>query len=182
MEALIGHLPRTHTQLYSDLNTTNNNLSKAKYTNDLFYDRNEPAFVSWNGDTLNTPLKAGLTDCQEGFAFCYGNWNSYMTVIAFAKNSNKMWAWGKASGNWVEYVTKNDLNARFMDMTDFTIAKIKSIYGSDIPVVGCINYTSSISPDKSTGFVFAAKHVATMITMAGNIYGLSTEDNWVKKN
>lgn len=27
MEALIGHLPRTHTQLYSDLNTTNNNLS-----------------------------------------------------------------------------------------------------------------------------------------------------------
>lgn len=89
--------------------TRNNNLSKAKYTNDLFYDRNEPAFVSWNGDTLNTPLKAGLTDCQEGFAFCYGNWNSYMTVIAFAKNSNKMWAWGKASGNWVEYVTKNDL-------------------------------------------------------------------------
>lgn len=83
---------------------------------------------------------------------------------------------------WERYTTDDSITARFMDMTDFTIAKIKSIYGSDIPVVGCINYTSSISPDKSTGFVFAAKHVATMITMAGNIYGLSTEDNWVKKN
>lgn len=84
-------------------------MSKAKYTNDLFYDRNEPAFVSWNGDTLNTPLKAGLTDCQEGFAFCYGNWNSYMTVIAFAKNSNKMWIYNKLTQEWTEYVTKNDL-------------------------------------------------------------------------
>lgn len=36
MEALIGHLPKTHTQLYSDLNTTNNNLSKAAIKSDLF--------------------------------------------------------------------------------------------------------------------------------------------------
>lgn len=95
--------------LTAGLNSVNNNLSKAKYTNDLFYDRNEPEFVSWNGDTLNTPLKAGLTDCQEGFAFCYGNWNSYMTVIAFAKNSNKMWIYNKLTQEWTEYVTKNDL-------------------------------------------------------------------------
>ncbi|MCB6989249.1 hypothetical protein LI187_01860 [bacterium 210820-DFI.6.38] len=171
-----------YTQLYSDLNTTNNNLSKAKYTNDLFYDRNEPAFVSWNGDTLNTPLKAGLTDCQEGFAFCYGNWNSYMTVIAFAKNSNKMWAWGKASGNWVEYVTKNDLNARFMDMSDFTIEKIKSVYGTNIPIVGYINYTSTIAPDGNTGFVLAAAHCAIFISLTGSIYGLTSGNNWEKKN
>ena len=171
-----------YTQLYSDLNTTNNNLSKAKYTNDLFYDRNEPAFVSWNGDTLNTPLKAGLTDCQEGFAFCYGNWNSYMTVIAFAKNSNKMWAYGKASGNWVEYVTKNDLNARFMDMSDFTIEKIKSVYGTNIPIVGYINYTSAIAPDGNTGFVLAAAHCAIFISLTGSIYGLTSGNNWEKKN
>ena len=171
-----------YTQLYSDLNTTNNNLSKAKYTNDLFYDRNEPAFVSWNGDTLNTPLKAGLTDCQEGFAFCYGYWNSYMTVIAFAKNSNKMWACGKASGNWVEYVTKNDLNARFMDMSDFTIEKIKSVYGTNIPIVGYINYTSAIAPDGNTGFVLAAAHCAIFISLTGSIYGLTSGNNWEKKN
>lgn len=32
-----------------------------------------------------------------------------MTVIAFAKNSNKMWAWSKAVNAWIEYVTKSDL-------------------------------------------------------------------------
>ena len=91
------------------LKTTNNNLSKAVYCSDLLEASESARFVQWNGSTLNTPFKAGLTDCQEGFAFCYGNWNSYMTVIAFAKNSNKMWAWSKASGNWVEYATKSDL-------------------------------------------------------------------------
>ena len=171
-----------YTQLYSDLNTTNNNLSTAKYTNDLFYDRNEPAFVSWNGDTLNTPLKAGLTDCQEGFAFCYGNWNSYMTVIAFAKNSNKMWIYSKLTQEWTEYVTKNDLNARFMDMSDFTIEKIKSVYGTNIPIVGYINYTSAIAPDRNTGFVLAAAHCAIFISFAGSIYGLTSGNNWEKKN
>ena len=171
-----------YTQLYSDLNTTNNNLSKAKYTNDLFYDRNEPAFISWNGDTLNTPPKAGLTDCQEGFAFCYGNWNSYMTVIAFAKNSNKMWIYSKLTQEWTEYVTKNDLNARFMDMSDFTIEKIKSVYGTNIPIVGYINYTSAIAPDRNTGFVLAAAHCAIFISFAGSIYGLTSGNNWEKKN
>ena len=114
----------------SDITTLNNNLSKAKYTNDLFYDRNEPAFVSWNGDTLNTPLKAGLTDCQEGFAFCYGNWNSYMTVIAFAKNSNKMWIYSKLTQEWTEYVTKNDLlnlSRTFVSGDSFSDAKDLSI-------------------------------------------------------
>ena len=105
-------------------------MSKAKYTNDLFYDRNEPAFVSWNGDTLNTPLKAGLTDCQEGFAFCYGNWNSYMTVIAFAKNSNKMWIYSKLTQEWTEYVTKSDLlnlSRTFVSGDSFSDAKDLSI-------------------------------------------------------
>lgn len=81
------------------------------YCSDLLEVSESARFVQWNGDTLNTPFKAGLTDCQEGFALCYGNWNNYMTVIAFAKNSNKMWAWSKASGNWVEYATKSDLSA-----------------------------------------------------------------------
>lgn len=79
------------------------------YCSDLLETSESARFVQWNGSTLNTPFKAGITDCQEGFAFCYGNRNSYMTVIAFAKNSNKMWAWSKASGNWVEYATKSDL-------------------------------------------------------------------------
>ena len=87
----------------------NNNLSKAKYTNDLFYERNEPTFVSWDGNTVNTPFKVGLTDCQEGFAFCYGKWNDYQTTVAFAKNSNKMWIYSKSTQEWTEYATKSDL-------------------------------------------------------------------------
>lgn len=84
------------------------------YSSDLLETSESARFVQWNGDTLNTPFKAGLTDCQEGFAFCYGNWNDYMTVIAFAKNSNKMWGWSKISGNWVEYATKSDLQSNLL--------------------------------------------------------------------
>ena len=98
-----------YTQLYSEVGTVSDNLSKAISCSDLFADYSAPTFVEWNGNTLNTPFKAGFTDCQEGFAFCYGNRNNYMTVIAFAKNSNKMWAWSKAVNAWIEYVTKSDL-------------------------------------------------------------------------
>ena len=91
------------------MGTVSDNLSKAISCSDLFADYSAPTFVEWNGNTLNTPFKAGFTDCQEGFAFCYGNRNNYMTVIAFAKNSNKMWAWSKAVNAWIEYVTKSDL-------------------------------------------------------------------------
>lgn len=88
---------------------SNNNLSKASFSSNLLAESASPRFMEWNGNTLNTPFKAGLTDCQEGFALCYGNRNSYMTVIAFAKNSNKMWAWSKVTNAWVEYATKSDL-------------------------------------------------------------------------
>ena len=94
-------------------------MSKAISCSDLFADYLAPTFVEWNGNTLNTPFKAGFTDCQEGFAFCYGNWNNYMTVIAFAKNSNKMWAWSKAVNAWIEYVTKSDLQS-FLMYKEFT--------------------------------------------------------------
>ena len=88
------------------------------YCSDLLETSESARFVQWNGNTLNTPYKAGLTDCAEGFAFCYGNWNDYMTVIAFAKNSNKMWGWSKASGNWTEYATKSDLAKKIAELTE----------------------------------------------------------------
>lgn len=78
--------------------------------------------------------------------------------------------------------TNNNLNARFMDMSDFTIEKIKSVYGTNIPIVGYINYTSTIAPDGNTGFVFAAAHCAIFISLTGSIYGLTTGNNWEKKN
>ena len=81
-----------------------------------------------------------------------------------------------------KYVTEDNLNARFMDMSDFTIEKIKSVYGTNIPIVGYINYTSAIAPDGNTGFVFAAAQCAIFISLTGSIYGLTSGNNWEKKN
>lgn len=86
----------------------NNNLSKAVYTDDIFITTERPTFVYWNGNTKNTPFKAGLTNCQEGFAFSYGAWIDYMTVVCFVKNDSTMWIWSKGRNAWVEYAAKSD--------------------------------------------------------------------------
>ena len=85
------------------------NLYKAVYTDDIFITSDRPVFVYWNGSTKNTPFKAGLTDCQEGFAFSYGAWADYMTVVCFVKNDSRMWVWSKSRNEWVEYASKDDL-------------------------------------------------------------------------
>lgn len=121
----------TSALVYSLLQDVNNNLSKAISCSDLFADYLAPTFVEWNGNTLNTPFKAGFTDCQEGFAFCYGNRNNYMTVIAFAKNSNKMWAWSKAVNAWIEYVTKSDLFGELCTNPNTFTALIAMVNGYD---------------------------------------------------
>ena len=89
------------------------------------------------------------------------------------------------NNKWAEqyrFATMSNLNARFMNMSDFTIEKIKSIYDANIPIVGYINYTSAIAPDGNTGFVLAAAHCAIFISLTGSIYGLTSGNNWEKKN
>lgn len=120
--------------LQSQVNTTNNNLSqnlyKAVYTDDIFITSDRPVFVYWNGSTKNTPFKAGLTDCQEGFAFRYGAWADYMTVVCFVKNDSRMWVWSKSRNEWVEYASKSDLlnlSRTFVSGDSFSDAKDLSI-------------------------------------------------------
>lgn len=91
-------------------NNLSQNLYKAVYTDDIFITSDRPVFVYWNGSTKNTPFKAGLTDCQEGFAFRYGAWADYMTVVCFVKNDSRMWVWSKSRNEWVEYASKSDLS------------------------------------------------------------------------
>ncbi|MBS5510124.1 MAG: hypothetical protein KHX30_02140 [Clostridium sp.] len=91
------------------IDTTNNNLSKAVYTDDIFITTERPTFVYWNGNTKNTPYKSGLTSCTEGFAFSYGALAGYMTVVCFVKNDSTMWIWSKGRNAWVEYAAKSDL-------------------------------------------------------------------------
>lgn len=99
--------------LTTGLNTVNNNLSnnlyKAAYTDDIFITTDRPMFVYWDGNTKNTPYKSGLTSCTEGFAFSYGAWAGYMTVVCFVKNDSTMWIWSKSRNAWVEYAAKSDL-------------------------------------------------------------------------
>lgn len=161
---------------------------KAILCSNLFETYSSPTFVQWDSLTLNTPYKAGITNCAEGLAFCSGNITGWHTVIAWTKGGNSggsMWIHtydnGKDCG-WRKYLTEDSINARFMDMSSFTIAKIKSIYDTNMPIVGYVNYTSAIAPDKNTGFVFAAGQCAVFLSLSGSIYGLTFEDNWVKKN
>lgn len=90
-------------------NNLSNNLYKAAYTDDIFITTDRPMFVYWDGNTKNTPYKSGLTSCTEGFAFSYGAWAGYMTVVCFVKNDSTMWIWSKSRNAWVEYAAKSDL-------------------------------------------------------------------------
>ena len=114
----------------SDITTLNNNLSKAVYTDDIFITTERPTFVYWNGNTKNTPYKSGLTSCTEGFAFSYGAWAGYMTVVCFVKNDSTMWIWSKGRNAWVEYAAKSDLlnlSRTFVSGDSFSDAKDLSI-------------------------------------------------------
>lgn len=59
-------------------------LSEARYVTDLFADFDVPTFVRWDSSTENTPYKAGITTCYEGYALVFGNSTSH-TVSAWAK-------------------------------------------------------------------------------------------------
>lgn len=59
-------------------------LSEARYVTDLFADFDVPTFVRWNISTANTPYKAGITPCYEGYALVFGNSINH-TVSAWAK-------------------------------------------------------------------------------------------------
>lgn len=72
MESRLEH---SHLQL-------NSNLATAIYSSDLMESHSIPAFVRWDKDTSNTPFKAGKTASQDGFAFCYGTYSGYQTVMA----------------------------------------------------------------------------------------------------
>lgn len=91
-----------------------NNLHKAVYTDDIFITADRPMFVYWDGNTKNTPYKSGLTACAEGFAFSYGAWAGYMTVVCFVKNDSTMWIWSKGRNAWVEYAAKSDLQSNLL--------------------------------------------------------------------
>ena len=100
-----------YTQLYSEVGTVSDNLSKAIISSDLFADSSSPTFVRWYNGTANTPYKAGLTYGQEGFALVFGKISGWHTVIAWLKGGRNMWAHYVSEGTdygWSEYAQKSD--------------------------------------------------------------------------
>lgn len=105
------------------IDTTNNNLSKAIISSDLFADYSSPTFVRWNYKTANTPYKAGLTYGQEGFALVFGSVSGWHTVISWLKGGRNMWAHYVSEGTdygWSEYAQKSDLNSALIYRGDIT--------------------------------------------------------------
>ena len=157
MEALIGHLPRTHTQLYSDLNTTNNNLSnydKNNVDSPTIADCNSPGVKegTLNGNSKNTPNTEGLTAATEGhlstiFPNRAGSWNAQMALYngknpcVFLRGADTEWA------KWLALATKSDLS-------DFVVTRQISV---DVTIPNGSPYSTSthdITCDIPSGYKY----------------------------
>ena len=82
--------------LYTKLNS---DLAKAVYSSNLMAPSDGPVFLRWDVDTLNTPFKAGLTYNTAGFAFVYGDYSNYQTVVAFVQGQSYFFIHSVDSGN-----------------------------------------------------------------------------------
>ena len=71
--------------LYTKLNS---DLAKAVYSSNLMAPSDGPVFLRWDVNTLNTPFKAGLTYNTAGFAFVYGDYSNYQTIVAFIQGQS----------------------------------------------------------------------------------------------
>lgn len=115
-------------------NLTNNNLSKAIISSDLFADYSSPTFVRWNYKTANTPYKAGLTYGQEGFALVFGSVSGWHTVISWLKGGRNMWAHYVSEGTdygWSEYAQKSDLFGELCTNPNTLTAFVAMVNGYD---------------------------------------------------
>lgn len=75
----------------------NSDIGNAPYSSDLMSARSVPAFLRWDSDTLNTPYKASLTTAASGFAFVFGQYSGWQTVVAIPAGLQEIWI--HATGN-----------------------------------------------------------------------------------
>jgi hypothetical protein len=115
-------------------------LSEARYVTNLFDDYDVPSFVRWDGYTENTPYKAGLTVCYEGFALVHGKFNLHHTVSAWVTGGER---------NECFIHTVSDGTASGWDRT------ISASGGTMVGPLGLGGGTGSISADSNGTFVEA---------------------------
>lgn len=64
--------------------------SNARYVSNLLEDFAEATFVKWDIETENTPYKAGLTECTEGFAHVFGSVADNHTIVAWTMGGENL--------------------------------------------------------------------------------------------
>lgn len=101
---------------------------QAVYCDDLFAAYENATFVQWDGNTANTPFKAGLAYGSEGFAFVHGNWSvGWHTVVAWQKGGieSNMWMHTVDGGYDLGW---HDMTA-FLPLTGGTLNGVLGILG-----------------------------------------------------
>lgn len=91
-------------------------LSEARYVTDLFADFAVPTFVRWDTATENTPYKAGITPCYEGYALVFGNSLNH-TVSAWAKGGIRNDCFMHTVSDGKDYGWDNSISASGGTMT-----------------------------------------------------------------
>lgn len=101
--------------LYEVISLFNDEIGKSEAVADLTAEADKgqksKRICYWNGDTLNTPYKAGLTTATTGYAIFTSNSNTYSTIICFATGINNIYTLRKQGGTWAtEWVTELNTN------------------------------------------------------------------------
>lgn len=140
-------------------------MSKATISSDLFSDYSTSTFVQWDGNTLNTPFKAGLTGGQEGFALVVGKKSGWQTVVAWVKGGTQ------ASGTWIHtYDNGKDYGWRKYTVSTDLSSLVKWM-GISIPIgalaAGAEKFAQTFEFNIDDGYTSAA---LTGFTLGGTGY------------
>lgn len=110
----------------------------------------------WDGNTLNTPYKAGLTTATTGYAIFTSNSNAYCTIICFATGINKIYTLKKQVGKWDTVWEETLSNTSITDVinsssSDNKIPSAKALFNlinSKISAASkvCVNLDEAIEP------------------------------------
>ncbi|WP_313339824.1 hypothetical protein [Lacrimispora sp.] len=86
------------TGLQSNLTSLTNNQGNGRYSADLMATQTTCALLYWNGNTANTPFKAGITSGAEGMALVTGAFGQFQTVLAIPKGGTTIYVHATVSG------------------------------------------------------------------------------------
>ena len=73
------------------------------YSDDIFNSQPGGRLLYYDGNTKNTPYKAGLTGASEGIAITVGDWGTYLTSFVIPKGGNYIYMYSKYNNtinNW----------------------------------------------------------------------------------